>query len=117
MPLSEIISFGGYWKNFREIATGKIRRENPKRKEHKVRLKIESDERSVLLQIKVKQRDTQEKMDEVDEATGKKTGKKVDNPRYGKFFYESFDSLELEQTTPEEVRGVVKEAILRAAKK
>lgn len=82
-----------------------------------MRLRIESDEKTVLVQFKVKQRDSQEKVDEVDEATGKKTGKKVDNPRYGKFFYESFDSLELEQTTPEEVRTVVKEAILRSSRK
>lgn len=102
--LHEIISFGGYWKNFSAIV-------RQKRKEVKqVRLKAESEARTVLVQIKVKMRDTNETVKD-------ESGKVVKNERYGKFYYQSFDSLELEQTTPEEVRGVVKEAILRASKK
>jgi hypothetical protein len=100
--LAEIISFGGRWKDVTTI----IR----ERRKNTVRLKAESDEKSVLVQIKVKQRDTAEKIKD-------ESGKIVENPRYGKFYYASFDSLELEQATPEEVRSVVKEAILRASKK
>jgi hypothetical protein len=115
--LPEIISFGGRWKDVRAIVRERISRERFRKGENAVRLKAESDEKSVLVQIKVKQRDTAEKIDEMNEVTGKPTGKKVDNPRYGKFYYASFDSLELEQATPEEVRSVVKEAIIRASNK
>lgn len=74
-----------------------------------MRLKQESDEKTVLVQIKTKQRDGKQTIPELNEATGKPTGKQVANPRYGKFYYESVDSFELEQATPAEV----KEAVLR----
>jgi hypothetical protein len=54
--------------------------------------------------LKTKQRDTKEKISE--------NGKQVDNPRYGKFFYETAESIELFDTTPAEV----KEAVMRGIK-
>jgi hypothetical protein len=86
-------------------------------KENKVRLRAESDEKTVLVQIKIKQRDSREKVDELNEATGKPTGRKVDNPRYGKFYYESFDTIEVEQATGTEVKEAVLRGIAAAAKK
>lgn len=82
-----------------------------------MRLKQASDEKTVLVQIKTKQRDTAEKIDELNEATGKPTGKKIDNPRYGKFYYESVESFELEQTTVAEVKEAVLRGITAATKK
>lgn len=82
-----------------------------------MRLKLESDEKTVVVQVKVKQRDGNEKIDELNEVTGKPTGKKIDNPRYGKFYYTSHDAFEVEQADAKEVFTVVKEAILRASKK
>jgi Cu/Ag efflux pump CusA len=114
--LAEVISFGGRCKDVKAIVRSKIRQSNTKG-EKPVRIKQESEEKTIVVQIKVKQRDTAETVDEIDEATGKKTGKKVKNDRYGKFYYESFDSFELEQATADEVRATVKEALLRASKK
>lgn len=82
-----------------------------------MKLKAQSDEKTILVQVKVKLRDTNETVDEVDEVTGKKTGRKVENERFGKFYYQSHDSLEIEQADAKEVFAVVKEAILRASKK
>lgn len=117
--LAEVISFGGRWKDIRAIVRMRQRLISSEKREANVRLKVESDVKTVLVQIKTKQRDTDETVDEVDAVTGKKTGKRIKNDRYGKFYYQSVDggSFELEQTTAEEVRAVVKEAILRASKK
>lgn len=117
--LAEVISFGGRWKNVTAVVRERLRRlQQIERRKEEMRLKVESDVKTVLVQIKLKQRDNEETVPEVDKE-GKKTGKMVKNDRYGKFYYTSVDggSFELEQTTPEEVRAVVKEAILRASKK
>lgn len=75
-----------------------------------MRLKQESDEKTVLVQIKTKQRDGIKTVKDT-------AGKIVDNPRYGKFYYESVESFELEQTTPQEVKEAVLRGITAATKK
>lgn len=103
--LASVESFGGFVGPWGQ-----------KRRMKEMRLKQESDEKTVLVQIKTKQRDGNSKVAEIDEKTGKPTGKQVNNPRYGKFYYESVPggSLELEQTTPAEVIEAVKRGIQAA---
>lgn len=116
--LAEVISFGGRCKDVRSIVAERIRRQvNSDRRKENVRLKLESDEKTVVVQVKVKQRDGDEKVDELNEVTGKPTGRKIDNPRYGKFYYTSHDAFEVEQADPKEVFAVVKEAVIKASKK
>jgi hypothetical protein len=115
--LAEVISFGGRYKDFKAIVRSRIRQDANRTGEKNVRLKAESDEKTVLVKILVKQRDGAQTIDEIDEATGKKTGKKVENPRYGKFFYETAHTIELEQTTHQEVKEAVLRGISLATKK
>lgn len=115
--LTEVISFGGRWKNVRAIIAERLRRQqNFERRPTDVRLKAESEAKTILVQIKVKQRDTREVV-KIDNPGQPNHGKEVKNKNYGKFVYETFDSLELEQATAEEVYAAVKEGILRATKK
>jgi hypothetical protein len=107
--LAEVISFGGRYKDFRAIVRSRIRQDAGRTGEKTVRLKAESDEKTVLVKILVKQRDGQK--------TVKENGKDVENPRYGKFFYETAHTIELEQTTHQEVKEAVLRGISLAAKK
>lgn len=75
-----------------------------------MRLKQESDEKTVLVKIQTKQRDTHK-------TVKGDNGKDVENPRYGRFYYETVESFELEQTTAAEVKEAVLRGITAATKK
>jgi len=94
--LAEIISIGGFAK--------------PRREYKAVRLKKESNSVTMLVRIITKSRDTREKVKN-------ETGKEVDNPMYGKFVYVNNHTIELEETTPAEVKEAVLRGIAAAVKK
>ena len=81
-----------------------------RREKKEVRLKSESDEKTVVLKIQTKQRDSNKQV----KGEG---GKLVENPRYGKFYYETVESIEIEQTTATEVKEAVLRGIANASKK
>lgn len=64
---------------------------------------------SVLVKIQTKKRDNRETVEEINEVTGAKTGKKIPNKNKGKFVYATYENIELFETTETEV----KEAVLR----
>jgi hypothetical protein len=72
-------------------------------------VRLAQESKSVQLTIKTKQRDTREKVTE--------NGKTTDNPRYNKFYYETFETVEIFDATPAEVKEAVIRGISAAAKK
>lgn len=72
---------------------------------------------SVLVKIQTKKRDNRETVDEINEATGAKTGKKIPNKNKGKFVYTSFESIELFETTEQEVKEAVVRGLHSAAER
>lgn len=110
--IAEVISFGGCWKDVRAI----VRSRHRFQKEENVRLKQESDEKTILVQIKIKQRDNRKTV-KIDNPGQANHGKEVENKRYGMFYYETVDTLELEQATPQEVKEAVLRGLTAASKK
>jgi len=82
-----------------------------------MKLKEQSSEESVLVQIKTKQRDTRETV-KIDNPGKPDHGKEVKNKRYGMFYYETVENgtFELLDTKPSEVREVIMRALAAASK-
>jgi len=104
--LAEIISFGGRWKNFRAIV--KERHRTAWKGDEPVRLAKE-EKASILISIKVKERDNRETIVE--------NGKTVKNEHFGKYVYETVDTIEVFEATGAEVKEAVLRGIAAAAKK
>lgn len=73
-------------------------------------MRLAQESKSVVINLKVKQRDTREKVND-------KNGKPVENPRYNKFYYETAETIEVFDTTPTEVKEVVLRGLLEASKR
>lgn len=72
---------------------------------------------SVLVKIQTKKRDNRETVEEINEATGKATGKKIPNKNKGKFVYTTYDNIELFEATETEVKEAVMRGLHSAAER
>src|SRR5258705_533598 len=103
--LAEVISFGGYVKDVKSIIRG---RRKP--------VRLATEQQSVLVQIKTKQRDNAETITN-DNPGQQNHGKVVKNKRFGKMYYETAESLELFDTNVKEVKEAVLRGVMAAVKK